>query len=347
MKFQMQVLFNLKELNMNTSFAFVVLVGEDPNKKFVKRYIGPSTHEVLLSGVQDARKHAPSVAVSIADYMQQAVHAGRPVPQLWLTAQAQYEDGSPVPGTPAIPYVAPPKSKAPAISELPEIPPAVQLADGTWRQVPAMQLKYSQHGTYYAVPYAFIYKGSPMSGNFAAPTRKELLDAIFDPRNDARPDGRGGWLDPHNPQVPGEPTREQIYRSNLPEASIEIIEGYLSVVRARDAAIAAAEAELYREPSEQEVQAVDVSDARIHRMPAAVLRDLILSSKAFARAYERREKALAAFAVKEAHERETEQANLAAKQARERLANRENPVNSEALERKQKAERESLMRPGR
>ena len=300
---------------------------------------------MILSGQKDARKYAPSTAVSIAGYMHTAIEAGHSQPRTWLTAQAQYEDGSPVPGTPAIAYVAPAKAKTPQIPQLPEAPSVVQLGDGSWRKVPQMQVKYSQHGQYYAIAYAFLHRNSPVAGYFEAPTKRDLFDSIFSTKNDAIADGHGGWLDPHNPQIIGEPTLEQTYRATLPLADAAEVQRHLDLIAARDAALAAAEAELNREPTEAEIAAAAVDDRTIAMMPAAVLKDKVLSDKAFAKAYERRERAREAFDRKARQEREAALAELTAKQARERLANRESggADNTDALQRRHKAEYESLM----
>jgi hypothetical protein len=272
---------------MTKDWGYVVLTAEAA-KNYVD-YKGPNFHEVSLADRQRAKKYRPSTAVRVVECMYDAVASGRPVPKVWLSAQAVFEDGSLIPGCPSVRYTAPPNTKMGQIPELPEVPPVVQLADGTWRKVPEMHVKYSSNGTYCSVPYAFLYKNSPVSGYFEAQTRKDVFEAIFNTTNDAKSDGHGGWLNPANPQAIGEPTREQIYRAMLPVADATEVQRYLDLVAARDAAIAAAEAEKYREPSEQEIQAADVRPETIGRMPADLFKARYLSDKAFRYAYDRRE----------------------------------------------------------
>jgi hypothetical protein len=273
---------------MNTNVAWLFVAAETDAAKQYATISSDNYHEMQFSTRDKAKSYQPSDAVRRVEIVFNGADAGKPMPQTLLSLQAVYEDGSVVASCPAPRYVAPKKQKN-QIPELPSVPPVVNLADGTWRVTPPMQIKYSTNGQYYSVAYAFIHKGSPVSGYFDAPTEKDLFDVIFSTQNDAISDGRGGWLDAHNPRVPGTPTTEQTYRAQLPIADSGTVQKWLDRVAAYEAAKAAEQAELYREPTEVEIAAVDVSPETLARMSAAVQKARYLGDKAFRVALDRRE----------------------------------------------------------
>lgn len=332
---------------MNTNVTWLCVTAEtDPAKQYAS-ISSDNYHEMRFSTRDKAKSYSPGDARRRQEIVFAGYDAHKPMPAILLSLLPVYEDGSPVPGCLPVRYSAP-KPKA-AIPSLPDVPSVVKFADDTWRVVPVHKFKtaHSPNGAYSQCPYAFEFRGSPMSGFFTATSHRELYESIVDTSRDAIASGSGQWLDPRDGRSPGNPSKEQIFRSMWPIATPAQVKQWADLVTARDQAIAAAEYELNREPTESEIAAQDVSDARINAMPAAVLKDMIFANKAFGRAYERKLKAQEAFDRKEKQERETALADLSARQARERLAHRDSPdKNTEALERRQKAEREAFLRQG-
>lgn len=307
-----------------------VMAENDPAKQYAA--INSDTYsEMRFMTEEKAPWYPPSSAVRRVEVVQNGADAGKPMPPILLSLQAVFEDGSVVPGCPAPRYVAP-KAKTPAIPELPSVPPVVQFkSDNTWRVVPVHKFKtaYSTNGTYSQCPYAFEFNGSPFAGYFKGQTVEELFQSIMDTTNDAIASGTGQWLDPRDGRSPGTPTREQIFRSTWPIATPAQVQDWLAKMAARDQAIAAAEAEKYREPTEAEIQAADVRPETLAKMPADVLRARYLSDKAFRVAYDRKE--LFEKKVREKEERERAQAvdREAVDYGLKVLANREQGITSE------------------
>jgi hypothetical protein len=298
--------------------AVVLFFGEsDPEQVGLAHYGGPSVHEVKRCAKDRAKKDQPSWAQRKADCLREAVNSGRPCPAIWRNARAVYwpECTELVPGEPGFPYVPPAKQAKPQLEPIPEIPPIVRIQDGTMRVVPEIVPKSNGYGIAYAF---FSPGGEPLSGHFMARTKRDVFDAVFDPTNDAIPDpdnqsvfiDRQNW-EIHSRKVPVPPTKEQLFRLTLPMASTVAVEKYQALLAAHEAA----KAELDREPTEQEIQNVGLTQEMLDRMPGAVLRDRMLADKAFRIAVDRFMVAQEKIREKEQKERDAE-----AKAAQEKAA---------------------------
>lgn len=308
--------------------VYVVLVGEqDTKKKFVQVCRGQSTHEVVFVSKDRARVYQPGVAIRVSDCIRSAVQSPNPVPRVWATAQAQYEDGTPVEGEPQIScYVAPTKPVAPSLPDVPEVAYLDSIVDprtgqeiepGRWVSVPEM--KKLPRG--YGWAYAWVSDaGEPVSGMFSAETPKDLFDSVFgQPVKD-----------------PKFYTLERIYREHLPPADPAKVEAHRVKVAEVDRYRAEREAKLRRLPTESEIAAVEINGQVLDKVttldelgrifgqvPAAVFRDRMLSEPAFRIAYERYERIMRIVQAKQQQE-EADAAKLqAARDAQQRLEARE------------------------